>query len=287
MKTRTDIQTSGNLYLVPVPIGNLGDITLRALEVLSSVELIAAEDTRTTSFLLNHHGIAYQELISYHKFNERARINLLIDHLRSGKDLAVVSDAGTPALSDPASILVDAAIEEDIPVIALPGASALLPALTASGLNDGPFLFLGFLPTKAKHRSQFLNQIKASPHPIVLYEAPHRIEKLMCELQQLLDDRRVCLAREITKLHEEYIRGTLTELSEPGRIKAKGEFVVVIDKAPEANQPNTQQIEQLVTLLKQEGISISSATKILMQATGIKRNQAYRLLLDKEEEASE
>lgn len=287
MTGRKENKAAGNLYLVPVPIGNLGDITLRALEVLSSVELIAAEDTRTTSFLLNHHRIVYQELISYHKFNERARVKLLIDHLRSGKDLAVVSDAGTPALSDPASILVDAAIEEGIPVIALPGASALLPALTASGLNDGPFLFLGFLPTKAKHRSQFLYQIKASPHPIVLYEAPHRIEKLMSELQQLLGDRKVCLARELTKLHEEYIRGTLTELSEPGRIKAKGEFVVVIDKAPEANQPNTQQIEQLVTLLKQEGISISSATKILMQAAGIKRNQAYQLLLDKEEEASE
>ena len=143
MKARNENQTAGSLYLVPVPIGNLRDITLRALEVLSGVELIAAEDTRTTSFLLNHHGIAYQELISYHKFNERARINLLIEHLLSGKDLAVVSDAGTPALSDPASILVDAAIEANITVIALPGASALLPALTAGGLNDGPFSLLG------------------------------------------------------------------------------------------------------------------------------------------------
>lgn len=284
MKARNEIQKAGNLYLVPVPIGNLGDITLRALEVLGSVELIAAEDTRTTSFLLNHHGITYRELISYHKFNERSRVSLLIDHLLSGKDLAVVSDAGTPALSDPASILVDAAIEADINVIALPGASALLPALTASGLNDGPFLFLGFLPTKAKLRNQALEQIKASPYPIVLYEAPHRIEKLMCELEQVLGDRRVCLAREISKLHEEFIRGTLKELKEPGTIKAKGEFVVVIDKAPEAAEPNTHEIEQLATLLKQEKISISAATKILMQATGIKRNQAYQLLLDKDKE---
>ncbi|MGI6197634.1 MAG: 16S rRNA (cytidine(1402)-2'-O)-methyltransferase [Candidatus Cloacimonadaceae bacterium] len=285
MKARNEIQTAGNLYLVPVPIGNLGDITLRALEVLSNVELIAAEDTRTTSFLLNHHKIAYQEIISYHKFNERARVNLLIEHLRSGKDLAVVSDAGTPALSDPASILVDAAIEANINVIALPGASALLPALTASGLNDGPFLYLGFLPTKAKLRNQVLEQIKASHYPVVLYEAPHRIEKLMAELEQALGDRRVCLAREITKLHEEYIRGTLKELKEPGKIKAKGEFVVVIDKAPEADEPNTAQVEQLVALLKKEQISISAATKILMQVTGIKRNQAYQLLLDNEHEA--
>jgi 16S rRNA (cytidine1402-2'-O)-methyltransferase len=285
MKARNEIQTAGNLYLVPVPIGNLGDITLRALEVLSNVELIAAEDTRTTSFLLNHHKIAYQEIISYHKFNERARVNLLIDHLLSGKDLAVVSDAGTPALSDPASILVDAAIEANINVIALPGASALLPALTASGLNDGPFLYLGFLPTKAKLRNQALEHIKASPYPVVLYEAPHRIEKLMAELEQALGDRRVCLARELTKLHEEYIRGTLKELKEPGKIKAKGEFVVVIDKAPEADEPNTAQVEQLVALLKKEQISISAATKILMQLTGIKRNQAYQLLLDNEHEA--
>lgn len=285
MKARNEIQTAGNLYLVPVPIGNLGDITLRALEVLSNVELIAAEDTRTTSFLLNHHKIAYQEIISYHKFNERARVNLLIDHLLSGKDLAVVSDAGTPALSDPASILVDAAIEANINVIALPGASALLPALTASGLNDGPFLYLGFLPTKAKLRNQALEHIKASPYPVVLYEAPHRIEKLMAELEQALGDRRVCLARELTKLHEEYIRGTLKELKEPGKIKAKGEFVVVIDKAPEADEPNTAQVEQLVALLKKEQISISAATKILMQVTGFKRNQAYQLLLDNEREA--
>ncbi len=285
MKARNEIQTAGNLYLVPVPIGNLGDITLRALEVLSNVELIAAEDTRTTSFLLNHHKIAYQEIISYHKFNERARVNLLIEHLLSGKDLAVVSDAGTPALSDPASILVDAAIEANINVIALPGASALLPALTASGLNDGPFLYLGFLPTKAKLRNQALEHIKASPYPVVLYEAPHRIEKLMAELEQALGDRRVCLARELTKLHEEYIRGTLKELKEPGKIKAKGEFVVVIDKAPEADEPNTAQVEQLVALLKKEQISISAATKILMQVTGFKRNQAYQLLLDNEREA--
>lgn len=285
MKARNENQTAGSLYLVPVPIGNLRDITLRALEVLSGVELIAAEDTRTTSFLLNHHGIAYQELISYHKFNERARINLLIEHLLSGKDLAVVSDAGTPALSDPASILVDAAIEANITVIALPGASALLPALTAGGLNDGPFLFLGFLPTKAKLRDQAIGHIKYSPYPIVLYEAPHRIEKLMVELEQVLGDRKVCLAREITKLHEEYIRGTLKELKEPGKIKTKGEFVVVIDKAPEMAEPNSHQIEQLATLLKQEKISISTATKILMQVTGIKRNQAYNILLDNEHEA--
>ena len=282
MKARNEIQTVGNLYLVPVPIGNLGDITLRALEVLGSVELIAAEDTRTTSFLLNHHRIAYHELISYHKFNERARVNLLIDHLLSGKNLAVVSDAGTPALSDPASILVDAAIEANINVIALPGASALLPALTASGLNDGPFLFIGFLPNKAKLRNQAIGQIKASPYPVVLYEAPHRIEKLVSELHQALGDRRVCLAREISKLHEEYLRGTLKELKQPGKIKTKGEFVVVIDKAPEAEEPNAHQVEELVTLLKQEKISISAATKILMQATGIKRNQAYQLLLDKD-----
>lgn len=285
MNARNENHTAGSLYLVPVPIGNLGDITLRALEVLGSVELIAAEDTRTTSFLLNHHKIAYRELISYHKFNERARINLLIEHLLSGKDLAVVSDAGTPALSDPASILVDAAIEANIAVIALPGASALLPALTASGLNDGPFLFLGFLPTKAKYRNQALVQIKASPYPVVLYEAPHRIEKLMGELEQLLGDRRVCLAREITKLHEEYIRGTLTELKEPGKIKTKGEFVVVVDKAPEKEEPNAHQVEELAALLKQEKIGISAATKILMQATGIKRNQAYQMLLDEDEEA--
>ena len=276
----------GSLYLVPVPIGNLGDITLRAIEVLSSVKLIAAEDTRKTSFLLTHHKISYQELVSYHKFNERTRLNKLIDHLLCGNDLAVVSDAGTPAISDPASILVNAAIEANIRVIALPGASALLPALTASGLNDGPFLFLGFLSSKQKYRNQALEQIKESIYPVVIYEAPHRVEKLMEELEQKLGDRKVCLAREITKFHEEYIRGSLKELKQPGKFKTKGEFVVVIDKAQCNVNSQMQKALELANTLKQERISLPVATKILMQATGFKRNQAYQMMLEQESEGA-
>ena len=272
-------QEMGCLYLVPVPIGNLGDITLRALEVLKSVDLIAAEDTRKAGFLLAHHQIAYQELTSFHKFNERAKQQRLVNLLQSGKDVAVVSDAGTPALSDPATLLVNAAIENQIKVIALPGASALLPALTASGLNDGPFLFLGFLSTKSKDRLLQLKQISQSLYPVVIYEAPHRIEALLNELYDYLGERKVTLGREISKMHEEYVRGNLSELRLPGSVTIKGEFVVVIDKSQNKTQIDQGKSMDLVSILKQENIAISSATKILMQATGLKRNQAYQMLL--------
>jgi len=271
---------AGKLWLVPVPIGNLGDITLRALEVLKSVSLIAAEDTRNARFLLTRYEIPAPRLISFHKFNERSREDSLIQHLMAGQDLAVISDAGTPGLSDPAMELVASAISKGFEVIALPGASALLPALTASGLNRGPFLFLGFLPTQRKTRQQALSKIRDSIYTVVLYEAPHRIFELLNELWEQCGNRMISLGRELTKLHEEHIRGDLETLREPGSFNPKGEFVLVIEGAEPAQQCSEAQIHELAQLLVDEGIAINPAAKILSRAYGLKRNQAYQFLLD-------
>jgi len=271
---------SGKLYLVPVPIGNLGDITLRALEVLKSVSLIAAEDTRNARFLLNRYEIPVPKLLSFHKFNERSRENELILHLISGLDVAVISDAGTPGLSDPAADLVTLAVSRGIEVIALPGASALLPALTASGLNRGPFLFLGFLPIKRKLKDQALQRIKDSFCPVVIYEAPHRVRALLEELYKVCGPRQISIGRELTKLHEEHIRGDLASLSRPDCFTLKGEFVIVIDANEEQEQGSASDPSDLARLLLSEGIASSSAVKILCQVQGLKRNQAYQLLLD-------
>lgn len=269
----------GKLWLVPVPIGNLGDITLRALEVLKTVTLIAAEDTRNARFLLSRYDIPVPRLLSFHKFNERSRENVLLQHLMDGMDLAVISDAGTPGLSDPAMELVTAAIAKGFDVIALPGASALLPALTASGLNQGPFLFLGFLPNQRKARQQVLTQIRDSRYTVVLYEAPHRIVDLLTELLDLCGNRRISLGRELTKLHEEHIRGDLETLREPDSFTLKGEFVLVIEGTRLERDASDREPRELAELLLTEGLGIGPATKILMRVHGLKRNQAYQLLL--------
>lgn len=279
MASKREIKPCGRLYLVPVPVGNLGDITLRALEVLKSVELIAAEDTRNARFLLQRYDIPVPRLISFHKFNERSREDILLRHLETGKDLAVISDAGTPGLSDPAQELVAQAVANSIVVIALPGASALLPALTGSGLNSGAFLFLGFLPAKRKLRDAALDRIASSFCPVVLYEAPHRVEALLNELHRLCGARRACLARELTKLHEEFIRGDLQTLSQPGAFNPKGEFVIIIDAAETAADAPVTEPEKLALALLEENVETQSAIRLLGRISGLKRNQAYQLLL--------
>lgn len=268
----------GSIYLVPVPIGNLGDITLRGLEILKSVELIAAEDTRKTRFLLSQYQISIPKLLSFHKFNERSRLDTLFEHLEKGKDLAVVSDAGSPGISDPAMDLVAEAIAKGYRVMALPGASALLPAISASGLNRGPFVFLGFLPLKGKARQEALMQIRDSRFPVVVYEAPHRIEALIKELYELCGKRKVCLAREISKLYEEYIRGDLEQLSQQGSFTLKGEFVMVIDANEAPERPNTD-AEGLARLLLEDKVKPQTVSKALQQSCGLKRNEAYELVL--------
>src|SRR5215207_8499209 len=221
----------GTLYLVATPIGNLADITHRALQVLKDVELIACEDTRHTQKLLQHYGIK-TKTISYHEHNEQQRAAQLIELLKQGSDVAVVSDAGTPSISDPGFRLVRAAIENDVPVVPVPGPSALISALIAAGLPTDQFFFAGFLPSRSTARRARLSELRTVPGTLIFYEAPHRLATTLKDAYELLGEREAVVARELTKLHEEITRGRLSELSAffENNDKARGEIVVLIDR---------------------------------------------------------
>ena len=270
---------AGNLYLVPVPIGNLRDITLRALEILQKVEIIAAEDTRITRSLLSHYQIKSGRLISLHKYNEKKRIPEILELLEQGKDIAVVSDAGSPGISDPASLLVQEAIDHQINIIPLPGATAIIPALTASGFNTESFLFLGFLPLTAKHRKEKLSLIKNSIHTVILYEAPHRIKRTLTELSEYIDNRRICLAREITKIYEEFIRGNIQDIITNFNIKEKGEFVIVIEGNMRSEQIDRTEINQYIEELLGQGLSSKTIAQMVANRFMISANSAYSMVL--------
>lgn len=270
---------AGNLYLVPVPIGNLRDITLRALEILRKVEIIAAEDTRITRSLLSHYQIKSGRLISLHKYNEKKRIPEILELLEQGKDIAVVSDAGSPGISDPASLLVQEAIDHQINIIPLPGATAIIPALTASGFNTESFLFLGFLPLTNKHRKEKLALIKNSIHTVILYEAPHRIKRTLTELSEYIDNRRICLAREITKIYEEFIRGNIQDIITNYNIKEKGEFVIVIEGNKRSEQIDRTEINQYIEELLGQGLSSKTIAQMVANRFRISANSAYSMVL--------
>lgn len=216
------------LYLVPTPIGNLGDITLRALEVLKSVDGILAEDTRKTGQLLKHYQIE-QKMQSYHAHNEHGKLSYILEQLEEGKSFALVTDAGTPAISDPGFLLVRACLEEEIAVEALPGATAFVPALVKSGLPTERFIFWGFLPHKKGRQTQ-LQELASLRYTFVLYESPHRLEKTLRQLAEVLgNERKASVSRELTKLHEETRNGTLEELLAAfSGTKVKGELVIVV-----------------------------------------------------------
>ncbi|RXT08989.1 16S rRNA (cytidine(1402)-2'-O)-methyltransferase [Ammoniphilus sp. CFH 90114] len=221
---------AGELYLVATPIGNLGDITVRALEILKSVDIIAAEDTRQTRKLLNHFEIDTR-LVSHHEHNKEASSKGIIQWLKEGKKLALVSDAGMPAISDPGYELVRVAIQHEIPVITIPGPNAALSALIASGLPTDKFIFLGFLPRDKKPLREELNRIKVYPETLLFYEAPHRVLKMIKEVHEVMGNRQIVLARELTKKYEEYIRGSVEEvigyLEQQDQVR--GEFTVIIE----------------------------------------------------------
>ena len=270
-----------SLYLVSTPIGNLGDLTHRAVEVLGRVDVILAEDTRRTGTLLKHFGIEGR-LISAHEHNESARSALVVELLGEGKEVALVSDAGTPLLSDPGARLVRAALEAGYEVVPIPGASALLAALVASGLSADRFTFYGFIPRKGGARDALLREIAGSPYTSVLYEAPQRVARLVEDLKDLAGaDRRVVLARELTKLHEELFRGTLAEAAARlAEREPRGEFVVLVegredvpaDAAAEAAAART-----LAAALLAQGVTPSAVAKELRDRLGIARNEAYQL----------
>jgi 16S rRNA (cytidine1402-2'-O)-methyltransferase len=268
----------GKLYIVPTPIGNLADMTFRAVDILKSVSIIGAEDTRTSAKLLKHYEIGTQ-MISYHKFNERSRIEKMLGILRSGEDVAIISDAGTPGISDPSSLLISKVLEADFKVETLPGATAFVPALIGSGLNCERFCFHGFLPDKISAKMGLLHYIIDDPFTQIFYEAPHRLFKTLNLLLDVLGNRKIALAREISKLHETFYRSTLHEItSKPELIKLKGEFVIVLEGAFEEEITDAQLIKMLQERLN-EGESKKNAVKIVMTKTGIARNRIYDLAI--------
>jgi 16S rRNA (cytidine1402-2'-O)-methyltransferase len=270
-----------SLFVVSTPIGNLGDLTYRAVEVLRAAEVILAEDTRRSAVLLRHYGVAGR-LISAHEHNEAARAALVVELLGEGKDVALVTDAGTPLLSDPGARLVRAAVEAGFPVVPVPGASALLAALVASGLGADRFTFYGFLPRKGGDRERLLAEIVRSPYTSVAYEAPNRVEALLRDLAGAAGPgRRVAVARELTKLHEEVYRAPLGEAVAhfEGR-SVRGEIVVVVEgnPAPGAEDDDGEAARALAGPLLADGLAPSAVARTLRDRLGLRRNEAYQLV---------
>ena len=270
------------LYLVSTPIGHLEDITLRALSVLKSVDLIACEDTRHTRRLLDHFGIN-KPTISYHEHNEQVRANELVQRLAGGESIAIVTDAGTPGIADPAYRIVIAAIERGITVVPIPGAVALVAGLVASGLPTDSFLFAGFLPAKKMARRAKLEELKTERATLVVYEAPHRIRETLADVIEVLGDRPASLARELTKLHEQFIRGKLSELvTHFDAHQPRGEMTLVIAGSGDDNfaPVETGSISEQVERLMLEGVSRSDAIKQAAKSRGLTKREAYQRMLE-------
>ena len=273
------------LYVVATPIGNLRDITLRALDVLAGVDVVAAEDTRNTSHLLKHHGIHAKQLIAVHQHNERGAAEKLVTLLQQGLSVAFVSDAGTPAVSDPGALLVQAVLAAGLRVIPIPGASAAVAALSAAGMPAPHFLFYGFLPNKSAARRTALQDLTSHPYTLVFYEAPHRIIECVDDLYAVLGgERRIVLAREVTKLFETIHACTLADAQawlQSDSNQQRGEFVVLISGAvPEAGV-STETVNTLSLLLAE--LPLKQAVQLATKITGANRSELYQLALQMKE----
>jgi 16S rRNA (cytidine1402-2'-O)-methyltransferase len=271
------------LYLVSTPIGNLEDITLRALRVLRDADLIACEDTRQTRKLLDHFGIA-KPTVSYHEHNEAARARELGDKLAAGANIALVSDAGTPLVSDPGYRLVKAAIEASVPVVPIPGPSAAMSALAGSGLAADSFRFCGFLPAKQGQRRKTLEALRGESCTLIFYEAPHRLLESLGDIEAVFGVRPVAVARELTKMHEEFLRGTAASVRAQlaGRVAVKGEITILIGKQEESAAGSASDLaaaEQEVRALERQGIARLEAVKQVAKARGIPKRELYRQVI--------
>ena len=271
------------LYLVATPIGNLEDITLRAVRVLKEADMIACEDTRQTQKLLNHYGISTR-MVSYHQHNEMTRAPELVLDLEGGARVALVTDAGMPGISDPGFRLISLAIRHHIPVVPIPGASAFLAALVASGLPTDSFRFSGFLPQKSGQRRQMLESIKASPRTQVFYEAPHRVKEAVEDVVEVLGgERQLVIAREVTKIHEEFLRGRASEILETlnARGEIKGEITLLIGKADETERRVAASVsvrQRLEQIMAEEKLDEKAALKRIAKEMGVSKSEAYREL---------
>ncbi len=271
---------TGTLYLVATPIGNLADISLRAIETLKAVDVIACEDTRHSRKLLNHYGIS-KKLISYHKRNERERSAELIERIRAGELVAVISDAGTPGINDPGYVLVSEAVAAGLPVVAVPGPAAFVTAAVVSGLPTASIFFGGFLPSRKGERRRRLEQVRGIPATLVFYESPHRLAASLADCLEILGDRMAAVARELTKLHEEISRGTLAELSKRfAAANVKGELILVIDRASGEKMlvESAETLGERVQQLESGGMDRKAALKAAAKEFGLSRSEAYRRL---------
>lgn len=269
------------LVVVPTPIGNLDDMTLRGVEALRAADVIAAEDTRRTIKLLNHYGIS-KPLVSCHEHNERARTGELVEKMAEGQTVALVSDAGTPGISDPGYLLIQETLSRDLPVDVLPGANALLPALLLSGLRPQPFLFTGFLDGSASERTARLEALAVYPETLVFYISPHGLAGELSEMAQTLGNRPAALVREISKVHQEAIRGTLPQLAEAAQTRTiKGEMVLVVEGCT-TQPPESEDWTRVAQEMKNAGIFDKEIAKVLFASYGIARNRIKAFLLNPE-----
>ena len=274
---------NGKLYLVATPIGNLDDIKLRAINVLKDVDLIAAEDTRHTLKLLNHLEIK-KSLISYHRHNEEIKSDILIEKLKEGQNIAVVSDAGTPGISDPGEEIVKECILNNIEIIPIPGACAAINALIASGLDTKEFVFYGFLSINKKIRQEKLEKIKNENKTIILYEAPHKIIKTLQDLSKVLENRKIVIARELTKIHEEFIRGNINDILE-NYSEPKGEHIILIEgnncENKNNNELNNLSEEELFKFYEKQGMKKNDIIKKIAKDKGVSKNEIYMKFINK------
>ena len=270
----------GTLYIVATPIGNLEDITLRALRILKEVDLIAAEDTRHTLQLLNHFEIS-KPLISYYKQIEEEKSDSLLKKLEEGENIALVSDAGTPGISDPGEVIIKKAIERDITVVPVPGACAAVNALICSGMKTDEFIFIGFLPVNLTEKKNKLKELENETKTLIFYEAPHKLIKTLETMQELLGDRKIALCKEITKIHETFERNTISniiqKLQEP-----KGEYVIVVEGASktmqekEAEDRNNLSIEEHYAYYEKKGLEKKDIIKQIAKDRGVSKNEIYK-----------
>ncbi len=277
MRVRSFNHNGGMLYLVATPIGNLSDFSYRAIEVLKSVDKIYAEDTRNSITLLRHYNITTR-LESYHEFNQDVKTNSIVEEIKNGATIAIISDAGLPVISDPGYKIVQEASRLNLPISTIPGASAGISALIASGLAPMPFTFYGFLDSKKTKRVKELNELKYVNHTIIFYEAPHRIFECLEDMLEVFGDRRVCLARELTKTFEEYIRGSISDILKLDSIK--GEIVLIVEGYKEDSSEDTanpfEKIDELINL----GYKPNEAIKEVAKLQNLERKELYKDYID-------
>ncbi len=280
-------ETEGILYICGTPIGNLEDITLRALKILKKVKLIAAEDTRHTKKLLNHYQIN-TKVSSYYEYNKFKKAPYLVEILKNGQDIALVSDAGMPGISDPGYVLVNLALKNSIKIIPVPGVSALLTALVVSGLPTDKFVFEGFLPRKIKERKRYFRSIENEERTVIFYETPHRLKRALKDMLEIWGDREIVIARELTKKYEEIIRGKLSQiLTEISTMEIKGEITLVVQGGTKKKGNDTIDflikeciIEEYLNKLKNQGYSNKDIIKIAQEKLNIPKNMIYKKLLE-------